>query len=118
MAFFSVEPGITRDEGGREHALAEEVLQKIWNAKGGAEGIGSVGVAEIMREDPITHPASDPTEQNAESDSQGMSSTRRVGFSGVRVQTGIIGAITARQSPRGNLKHTGVAGKACLYQIG
>ena len=41
-----LQPGIDWNEGGGEHTLAQEVLQKIRDAKREAEGIGGVGEAE------------------------------------------------------------------------
>ena len=41
---------VHRDEGRREHALAEEVLQQVGNPERGLQRVGDVGVAEVVGE--------------------------------------------------------------------
>ena len=55
---------VDRDEGGREHALAEQVLQDVGDADAGLEGVGGVGVAEVMREDAFANEAGDAAQQD------------------------------------------------------
>ena len=67
MALLRMEPRIHRDEGRRKHALAEEVLQKIGNAKRGAKCVRGIGVAEVVRKDAIAHQPDQTAEQNTDS---------------------------------------------------
>ena len=71
-ALLGAEARIDGDEGGRKHALAEKILQKIGNAKRGAEGVGGVGVAEVVREDAIADEADQAAEQDADGDEKRM----------------------------------------------
>src|SRR5579875_214214 len=53
MTSLRTQTGIYRDERCREHAFAEEVLQKIGDAEGGAKGICRSGSTKIMRKDAL-----------------------------------------------------------------
>jgi hypothetical protein len=72
VALFGAEPRVDGDEGGGEHALAEEVLQEVGNAKGGAKGVGGVGVAEVVSEDAVADEADEAAEQDADGDEMRM----------------------------------------------
>ena len=59
------QPRVDRDEGRRQHALAEEVLQEVRDAERRREGVGRVGQSEVVREDALAHEPRDATEQDA-----------------------------------------------------
>src|ERR1044072_1680647 len=73
-SFFLVTAGeelcVDRDERSRERAFAKDVLQKVRNAKRGAERTRSVGRAEVMRKDSLPDYADNATDQNSHSDQQ------------------------------------------------
>ena len=58
------QPRIDGDEGRGEDTFAEEVLEEVRDAKGGLEGAGGVGVAEIVGEDALAHEAGDAAEED------------------------------------------------------
>src|SRR5580704_5767716 len=53
------------NEGGGEDAFTKKVLQEIGNAEGGAKGVGSVGIAEVVGEDAIADQSGNAAEENA-----------------------------------------------------
>ena len=74
--------GVDRNEGRREHAFAEEVLQEIGNAEGGVESVRRIRAqAEVVREDAQAHQAHETAEQDARRHQQGMPARARVAFS-------------------------------------
>ena len=48
-----------------EHAFAEEILQKVGDANGGAKGVGGGGKGEIAVENAFPNEARDAAEQNS-----------------------------------------------------
>ena len=58
------EAGVDRDERCGKGAFAEQVLQKIRNPEGDRVGVGGVRDAEVVREDPLSHQAGEPAEQD------------------------------------------------------
>ncbi len=72
VALLGAEARVDGDEGGRKHALAEEVLQEVGNTEGGAEGVGGIGVAEVVGEDAVADEADEAAEQDAGSDEKRM----------------------------------------------
>ena len=62
---------VHRDEGGRQHALAEQVLQEVRDAEGGVERVGGVRQAEVVREDALAHQAQHAAQQDAGGDQEG-----------------------------------------------
>ena len=72
VALLGAEARVDGDEGGRKHALAEEVLQEIGNAKRGAKCVGGIGVAEVVGEDAVAHEADEAAEQDADGDEKRM----------------------------------------------
>ena len=72
VAPLGVEPCIDGDEGGRENAFAEEILEEVGNPEGGAEGVGSVGVSKVVREDPVTDEADQPAEEDSGGNRSGV----------------------------------------------
>ena len=85
MSLLRIEPRIDRDKERREHALAEEVLQEIGNAKRSAKCVCGIGVAEVVRKDAIAH----QFDQTAEQDTDGFEKRMRLCGPAVRwsVQT-------------------------------
>ena len=59
--------GVDRDERGREHAFAEQVLQEVGDPERGVERVGGVGGAEVVREDPVPDQPDDPAEEDPRS---------------------------------------------------
>ncbi len=84
VALLGIEPGVDGDEGCRENAFAEEVLQHVGDAEGGLEGIGGHGVAEIMREDTLADKADELGEQDAGGDGKGGGAAVRLLRPGLR----------------------------------
>ena len=68
----SEEAGIHRDEGGREHSFAEQVLQEVGDFEGGVESVGFVLLAEVVGEDALPHQAHDAADQNSGGDEEGV----------------------------------------------
>ncbi len=70
---------VDRDERGREHALAEQVLEEIGDAEGGIEGVGGVRCeAEVVGEDAQAHQAHDAAEQDPSRHQEGGTAGRFV----------------------------------------
>ena len=63
---------VHRNEGGREHAFAEQILQEIGDAKGRVEGVGLIELAEVVREDALPHQAHDAADQNPRGDQKSV----------------------------------------------
>ena len=62
---FGQQSRVDRDKGRRQHAFAEQVLQKIGNSKCGVEGVRGVRAqSEIMREHAQPHQSDQAAEQN------------------------------------------------------
>src|SRR4029079_11665356 len=82
--FFFVATGeqlrIDGDERSRERAFAEDILQKVWNSKRGAERAGSIGRAQVMRKNSLPDDTNDATDQNSHSDQQCRSPGAFLGF--------------------------------------
>ena len=62
MSVLGIQTRLNRDEGRGKHALAKQILQDVRNAKGGAKGVGRIGIPTIMRK----HPVTDETDQAAQ----------------------------------------------------
>lgn len=62
-----------------ECALAEDVLQEVWDAKRGAECVAFAGTAEVMSKDSLPDQADDATDENPRADKErGPSGAGRV----------------------------------------
>ena len=62
--------GIDGNERSGKRALAEDVLKKVGNAKGGAESIAFRGAAEVVGEDALPHQADDAADENSGADKE------------------------------------------------
>src|SRR5256885_5388706 len=60
------------NEGGRERAFAEEILQEIRDAKGGCENVCGVGGGEVISEDALACEADETAQENSGSDESGV----------------------------------------------
>ena len=65
------EPGVDGDERGREHPLAEEVLEDVGDPQRGGEGPGERRDAEEVGEGPLTDEAHQPREEDAQRHQRG-----------------------------------------------
>jgi len=87
--FFFVATGeqlrIDGDERSRERAFAEDILQKVWNSKRGAERAGGIGRAQVMRKDSLSDNANDAADQNSHSDQQRRAPGGFFGFTSGKV---------------------------------
>ena len=68
---FHEEARIDRDERGREHSLAQQVLQGIGDLNRGPERSGGIGVAEVVGENALANESRDPAKENASSNQGG-----------------------------------------------
>ncbi len=64
FCFTGKQIGIYGDEGSRERPLAKEVLQEIRDAERSPEGVGRVGVSEIVGKNTIPQQTGDAAEQD------------------------------------------------------
>ena len=71
LIILAEQAGVDGDEGGGKDAFAEEILEEVGDLLGGLEGVGGVGVAEVMGEDAIADEAGDAAEENARADAHG-----------------------------------------------
>ena len=51
-----------------EYSFAEQVLQEVRNAEGGAKSVGGVGVAEVVGEYAVAHQSDNPAEEDSRRD--------------------------------------------------
>jgi hypothetical protein len=65
-----VQGGVRRDEGGRERALAEEILEEVRDAERRREGIRGVGGAEEVCGGAAPDEPGDPAQEDAKRDEQ------------------------------------------------
>src|SRR6185437_893621 len=70
---------INGNERRGEHAFAEQVLQKVRDAKGGAESVGRIGVPEIVGKDAVPQQS-----RNAAQEDAGSNQSRRASNAGSR----------------------------------
>ena len=59
------------NEGSGQHPFAEQVLQDVGDAERGLEHVGGVGVAEVVREHPVTDESGDAAEEDPCSNEDG-----------------------------------------------
>ena len=71
---------IDGNERSRERAFAEDILQKVWNSKRGAERAGCIGRAQVVRKNSLPDHTNDATDQNPHSDQQCRSPGAFLGF--------------------------------------
>src|SRR5207249_783314 len=93
----------------QKSCAGKKVLQEIGNAESRAEGIGGIGIAEIVREHAIANQASDPAEQNASCYRKSGRSNAQALFLRISVQTRIIGAFTIEELRRYPTSHCPLA---------
>src|SRR5690606_19798758 len=77
-----VQPCVYRDEGGRQHSLAEQVLQEIRDPERGRERVGRVGNAEVRGEEPLPYEPENAAQQNACCDQRRSASSARTSGAG------------------------------------
>jgi hypothetical protein len=65
LVFLGQQLRVNGNKRGREHALAEQRLQHVGDAKGRAPGGSDWGKPELAREDPLADETDEPGEQNA-----------------------------------------------------
>jgi hypothetical protein len=56
------EPGVDRNEGGREDSFTKEILQKVGDLERRVERVGGVRGAEVVGEGPVSDQSKDPAE--------------------------------------------------------
>ena len=76
LVIFRAEPaGVDRDEGRRERAFAEQVLQQVGNAKGGRERVRLRTEAEVVRERALTDQSRQAAQHDAARHEHGSGAT-------------------------------------------
>ena len=65
------EAGVDGNEGGGKRPFAKQVLKEVRNPEGGGVGVGRVGDAQVVGEDPLTDQARDAAEEDAGADQEG-----------------------------------------------
>ena len=73
LAAFGTEAGIDRNERCGEDAFAEQILQHVGNAEGGAIGVGGQRGSEIVGEEALADESAEAAEQNSGGDHGGCS---------------------------------------------
>ena len=65
LASLGTEAGVNGNEGCGEHAFAQQILQHIGHAKGGAIGVGGERGSEIVGEETLADESTEAAEQNS-----------------------------------------------------
>ncbi len=73
LAAFGAEAGVDRNERCGENAFAQQILQHVGDAEGGAIGVGGQRGSEIVGEEALADEATEAAEQNSGGDHGGRS---------------------------------------------
>ena len=77
------EPRVHRDEGGREHSLAEEVLEDVGDAERGGEGAGQRRGAQVVGEHTLADQPHQPRGEDPQRHQRGAPARARGGCGGL-----------------------------------